>query len=558
MTREHVSTHIHSIISTRWRRPFLWALSWVIVAFGQPSWNPIFPVLASVCGYAFFWLTLTGVSRKRRFYESCFWFMCVQAIQLSWMTATAYHGWYILVVYLAVLFWFGIQFGILALCLPLHLKPSFLSACALAGVWTLLEWSRLFVFCGFPFNMNGIALSGLIVSAQLAAVLGVLGLSFLVMLVNLIGLKAFQIPKRKYLGRYAGVLIGIYAVGAVHLGYHTFKMHKEHSNYEVALVQTGLRPEEKVPLNGKTHLFISPFDQWIDILSYLKEQQRTHFDLIVLPEAALPYGAYQDIYSIEEVCLIFEKVWGPEYYRYLPVFDPQNAYVSNAFWAQAIANYYQSELIIGLDDYDMQLKSSYNAAFHFFPYTMSGMRYEKCILVPLAEYLPIKMLEPLVSKYGIFEFSTHGAGSKVFGNKVPIAISICYEECFGNLIRQGKLKGARLLVNVTNDGWYLPSRLPEQHFYHGRLRSIENGVPLLRACNTGITAAVDSVGHIAAQLHKADRGVLVTSIPLYHYKTLYTLCGDMPIIAVSLVSILAWAMSRKFLSKRLTISTSSG
>lgn len=485
--------------------------------------------------------------------------MGVQAVQLSWMTATAYHGIYILLVYLCLLLWLGVQFGLFVFYLPKDLNPSLTQCIALASAWVFFEWSRLFVFCGFPFNMLGYSLTAFPLSAQLAAVFGVFGLSFLVILINLFALLYLRSRSLRDLGRYFGILAIVYGLGWMHLGYHQRKIENHHATYEVALVQTGLRPEQKIPLRGQEHEFIHPVDQWINILWELKKSYKKHWDLIVLPEAAVPYGANYAVYSLEEVKGALRGIWGVDYERYLPQTEQGISQVSNLFWVQAIANYYFSEVVIGLDDYDLLVDQGYNAAFHVMPGVDSTKRYEKCILVPLAEYLPIKWLQSLVYKYGITNFATHGKHSKIFSHRVPVAISICYEECFGNFMRQGRKNGAQLFVNVTNDGWYLPSKLPEQHLYHARLRSIENGVPLVRACNSGVTAIVDSVGLIRASLPKESevdiyRGVLSGTVSLYHYPTLYTMYGDSLILIICGLSLAAWVIMHCYLRKSLTLS----
>jgi apolipoprotein N-acyltransferase len=200
--------------------------------------------------------------------------------------------------------------------------------------------------------------------------------------------------------------------------------------------------------------------------------------------------------------------------------------------------------VIGLDDSDEENGETYNAAFHLLPHKTTINRYEKRVLLPLAEYLPFSFLKPLVARYGITDFFTHGKEAKVFEGAYPLNISICYEECFSHLIRQGKLGGAKLFINVTNDAWYPSSRLHLSHFSHGKLRAIENGVPVVRACNTGVTAAVDSLGRTVGQLGtenlEVQRGALITELNLYTYPTLYTYLGDYLIVALSFILIL-WA-----------------
>lgn len=519
-----------------WKILVFFVFSWVLVAFGQPAWSPVLSLFASVAGYAVFWAIFKEIlSKKKRFIYSCIWFMCVQVVQLSWMSATAYHGVYILCVYAGVIVWFGVQFGFLSLLFPEGRNISIFRCCVIAAAWVLMEWSRLFFFCGFPFNFCGVTLAAFSIPSQLASVIGTLGLSFVVILLNMFAVRALFRSNKRCWYLYFGGVGCVYLFGIMHWSYHHWmqSLHKE--SCRVALIQTGLKPEEKVPLQGREEDFVSPFQQWYDVLSYLKKQKAEKLDLIVLPEAAIPFGVTQAVYPIEDVERILKHMWGMDYKQFLPSLKPfyiKEGSVSNAFWAQAIANYYQAEFVVGLDDYDRKSDCSYNAAFHFLPNKELLQRYEKCILVPLGEYLPLVWLKSLVAKYGVFDFATPGLGAKVYGEKVPVSISICYEECFGHFMRQGKQKGARLFVNVTNDGWYLPSKLPKQHFYHARLRSVENGVPLVRACNTGVTAVVDSLNNIQGRfsLNELAKGTLIIDVPLYHYCTLYTVYGDFLVI----------------------------
>src|SRR3569832_150145 len=102
-------------------------------------------------------------------------------------------------------------------------------------------------------------------------------------------------------------------------------------------------------------------------------------------------------------------------------------------------------------------------------------------------------------------------------------------------MRQGRLKGARLFVNVTNDNWYPHSRLPKQHYDLARAQAAATGLPLVRACNSGVTAFVNALGSEVAALGDWNKpAVLVGKIPLYSIETLYTLWGDQGIIVISI------------------------
>ena len=122
-----------------------------------------------------------------------------------------------------------------------------------------------------------------------------------------------------------------------------------------------------------------------------------------------------------------------------------------------------------------------------------------------------------------------------------MSFSICYDETFPQKVREGRKLGAKLLVNVTNDGWYPFSRLPSQHFEHAKFRAIENGAPLIRACNTGVSASVDSLGRTVACLKEKNSKnllyakALFSEVETYTYSTLYTFWGDWGMVSLCLL-----------------------
>lgn len=100
------------------------------------------------------------------------------------------------------------------------------------------------------------------------------------------------------------------------------------------------------------------------------------------------------------------------------------------------------------------------------------------------------------------------------------------------------------MVNVTNDGYFPNSMLPKQHFDHGVLRAVENGIPIIRSCNTGITGAVDSFGRVI-KLLATENGdtekiaeTLHVIVPILEYPTLYTFWGDAFILEICILSVL--------------------
>ncbi|MBS0630091.1 MAG: apolipoprotein N-acyltransferase [Verrucomicrobia bacterium] len=515
-------------------------LSCLIVALSQPSFIPWLGPIGAAVGYALFWrsLPLNG-----RFWRGTVWYTLVSLIQLSWMTSIEYQGFYILLVWLALSVGVGIQFGLLTKFIspPLRLVQIL----GIASFWTILEWSRFFFLCGYSWNLSGLALSNPY-CLQLASVFGVLGLSFWVIFSNLLGLKALAEKQASSIVAWVAAICLPYLFGFVHLSYHQTQMEKaEQKPFTCLLVQTGLLPSQKTLLDGRPLEYLSPYFQWGRILELLKDSKPA--DLIVLPESAVPFSAHHKVYNKSTVDQLFIHFFGSEVAEFLP--PSEETKVSNAYWAQGLANIFQSDLILGLDHEEEG--KFYSSAFYVNPRENSIERYDKRILVPLVEYLPFSFLTPLVKSYGITAFFEHGKEAKVFDGKLPMSVSICYEETFPQNVREGRLKGAKMLINVTNDGWYPFSLLPSQHYEHAKIRAVESGAPLLRACNTGVSAAVDSLGQEVAKLAESTKeknlqaGVLMAQINPYEYRTLFTIWGNGGILCLCVIFFGLFLLSNK-------------
>jgi apolipoprotein N-acyltransferase len=283
-------------------------------------------------------------------------------------------------------------------------------------------------------------------------------------------------------------------------------------------------------------IFIHPVDQWKRILSYLPDKKEK-LDLIVLPEGALPFGINHQIYNKFLVQTVFEE-FHPDAANLFSEegMNKKQLWQTNQYWCEQLSKYYQCPVIIGLEAREDE--NIYNAAFYFTE-KQKVQRYEKCILVPGSEYMPFEWGKKLAINYGIVGSFCKGKGLKVFSDPVPLSISICYEETYGHFMRKAKQIGAHLLVNITNDMWFSNSKLPQQHFHLGKLRAIENGIPALRACNSGVTAVIDSLGRVVKTLHSKTSdfqdlsGCLFSRVSSYHYATFYSLFGDISIISLS-------------------------
>ena len=156
--------------------------------------------------------------------------------------------------------------------------------------------------------------------------------------------------------------------------------------------------------------------------------------------------------------------------------------------------------------------------------------YDKVHLVPFGEYLPF---QNFLERLGLQQITkVQGGfipGSRRRALEVPGAPRflplICYEIIFpGEAVPRGERPG--WLVNLTNDGWFGHSIGPHQHLQQARVRAIEEGLPLVRAANTGISAVVDPVGRVVKSLPLGTEGVLDAPLPRSIGRTLYVRAGD--------------------------------
>ena len=153
----------------------------------------------------------------------------------------------------------------------------------------------------------------------------------------------------------------------------------------------------------------------------------------------------------------------------------------------------------------------------------------------MGEYIPFSWAKSLAAQYGVTGSFAPGKGPLIMThNNLYISPSICYEETFPTIMRKARRQGANIFVNITDDYWFPNSSLGKQHFEHARIRAIENGIPLIRSCNFGVSGVIDSLGKaIAVKKGTEIFQVLCTNYSSFTIPTLYTLWGDQPILILS-------------------------
>ena len=197
------------------------------------------------------------------------------------------------------------------------------------------------------------------------------------------------------------------------------------------------------------------------------------------------------------------------------------------------ANEKNAFLLTGALDYQRNPPKSirkfdiYNAAFLFSPGVHRfPQRYVKKHLVPFSERIPFDEVFPILNYVDL------GEGDFVAGKETPVyppfqwTPYICYDAIFGDLIREAIRHGSRLMVNITNDGWFGRSTAPYQHLNLIRYRAIESGMPVARLANSGVSAFIDQYGHFDGNTEIFTDRVIQRKVPLKTRDTLYSHIGD--------------------------------
>jgi apolipoprotein N-acyltransferase len=191
----------------------------------------------------------------------------------------------------------------------------------------------------------------------------------------------------------------------------------------------------------------------------------------------------------------------------------------------------------------------YNSAFLFHSGKREPEQYSKLRLVPFSEKLPFDGFFPVLNYVNLGEgdFSP-GDGHRVWRGEaqkgsIPWSPSICYEVIYPSFAREARASGALLLVNITNDGWFGRSNGPYQHANIARFRAAENGMPLARAANNGVSVFYDAWGRDLGRTALMDSTVLRRTLRVPALDRFYTRAGgvvDGIFLALPLLWLLLW------------------
>jgi apolipoprotein N-acyltransferase len=395
----------------------------------------------------------------------------------------------------------------------------------LAASLTLSEWLRGHVLTGFPWNAFGYALSEPLALAQTASLLGLWGMTFLAVAIfaspavlideNARGRTPWIVPATALL-----LLLVMGTFGAVRLSLNPTTMV---GGVKLRIMQPNLEQDAKFNYAAKAAV-MQKYLTLSDRASGPRSTGVRDASILIWPESAFPFFLTRETDAMALIAdllpkgtvLITGSVRAPDL--------PPGARITRA---------YNSIYVI---DHDGSVVSVY----------------DKLHLVPFGEYLPF---QDWMERLG-FEQLTRQQGGFIPGSvrrvlEVPNAPGalplICYEAIFpGIVVTHDERPG--WMINLTNDGWFGISTGPYQHLQEARLRAIEQGLPLVRAANTGVSAVVDPLGRIVARLGLGLEGVLDSSLPSALAPTIYVHAGDIPaaiMVAVGLLIALLRRLTRR-------------
>ncbi|MFH2202923.1 MAG: apolipoprotein N-acyltransferase [Elusimicrobiota bacterium] len=186
----------------------------------------------------------------------------------------------------------------------------------------------------------------------------------------------------------------------------------------------------------------------------------------------------------------------------------------NPRWASSWAQKLGAPMLVGA--VSEQIAGKRNLAVFFGADGAAAGYYHKRRLVPFGEFVPLRgLLEGwigILAQMGDFDAGT-SRQPLLEAAGLRLAANICYEAVFPHLLRLDSARGARVFVNLTNDGWYKDTAGPHQHFYTNMFRAVENRVTVLRAANTGISGAIDPYGVVLARTELGARTRLDLRLP---------------------------------------------
>lgn len=413
--------------------------------------------------------------------------LLVDAAAFGWLVPFAVAG---LSAYFAL-------FPALAVMIAGRAAPGWPRVAALAGAWAVGEYLRGVVFTGFPWNPIGSALQVSPELMQGAALVGAFGLSLVAVLIAALPATLARPGRAGWIALVMAAGLGamLWIGGAVRLA--DAPVDVPASGPRLRLVQGAVNQAIKWDrTRARAH-----FERYI-ALSRAPGRDGAVPDVVIWPETAVPavYDGSDDFPKALAQALV------PGGTLITGVIRREGQGDQVRLWNSVIAVNGRGRLLA---------------------------TYDKHHLVPFGEYVPLARFNPLPKlTAGRRDFSAGpGPATLTLPGLAPFSPLVCYEVIFpGQVVTPGPRPA--FLLNVTNDAWFGISTGPYQHLAAARLRAVEEGLPLVRAANTGISALIDAQGRVRASLGLGRRGVLDVALPA-PVATFFARFGNGPALAMA-------------------------
>lgn len=370
---------------------------------------------------------------------------------------------------------------------------------ALAAAWTVVEWLRSWLFTGFPWNLLGTAWMPLDAMLQPAAWIGTYGLTLITMAVA--GMPLLLLEER---GRRGVVATGLALLALAALASAGAMRLADGTSATVPGVRLRLvQPDIPQALKWADGMRVDHLRRQIELSRSPGFDQITH---VVWAETAVPY--YLDADDSARAAVSMAAPPGGALIAGAPRRTPIGA-ARTEVWNSLFA----------VDDQGRIVAS-----------------YDKVHLVPFGEYMPLRgLIPPSIEKMtaGSIDFSFGTARTTLaLPGAPPASPLICYEIIFPDeVVGPGQRPG--WIVNLTNDGWFGLSAGPYQHFASARLRAVEEGLPVVRVANTGISAVIDGYGRVLTRLGLGAADIADSDLPVALPPTPYARWGALLSLALA-------------------------
>ncbi|RZI46363.1 apolipoprotein N-acyltransferase [Rickettsiales endosymbiont of Peranema trichophorum] len=485
------------------------------------AFSPFDFILALPFAFIILLVLLDNVQRSKFWTGFCFGYGHFLT-SLYWITYSILDHfreflWVIPFVLVLLPFCMSLFIGIVAVLADRFKQHRVLYVISFATIWVIGEIIRSYLVLPFPWNLLGYTASSSIYLAQIASIVGVHFLSWIMCIFA----TSIYSKNKTFISCTLVALISIYCYGYWRVNNQNVLKVLPYKIYAVQPNFKGTSDVAQKYNNLRQLLNLSQTALTNDPI--MGDFSKKSADIIVWPEAALPFGVYDN----------------SDLYLALATILPKNGY-----------------LITGVDRIEATSDTMkfYNSIIVLNNIGDIKGVYDKRILVPFGEYIPFRHVLPnLIQKVvpGLADFS-HGnktetltIGDTIGDASLKVLPLVCYESIFPYLISSYDLKDVALLLNLTNNNWFGESMGPHHHFMMTRMRAIEFGISTLIVSNTGPSAMIDPMGRLVQTTEINSQATFLSQIPTPSL-SFYAQCKYCPLYLL-VVIVFGMLMSRQII-----------